>query len=117
MTVQNWIHVWYKVTPCLQNKLDFCTWWKVELQKNYCEEALSYDKRSVGVFKKDESLVSQIPIELPRLDDYFIKKNKENLILALVEEPRKREVRLVVPAKFTDVTKELTVVTTLLKEI
>ena len=72
MIVQNWIHVWYEVTPCLQNKLDFGAWWKAELQKNYREEALSYDKRSVRVFKKDETLVSHIPIELHQLIDYFL---------------------------------------------
>ena len=38
-----------------------------------------------------------------------MKKNKENFFSALVVGPRRHEVRFVVPAKFTAVTRKLTV--------
>ena len=43
-------------TPVLNEKLNY--------KKNNQEEALSYNKHSVGVFKKDGTLVGLIPIEL-----------------------------------------------------
>ena len=42
-------------------------------KKNSREETLSYDEHSVGVFKKDGTLVGHAPIELSRLTDYFMK--------------------------------------------
>ena len=47
--------------------------------------------------------------------DYFLKDTQENFVSAVVVRHRKREVGLLVPAKFTAVTKELTVVTVLSK--
>ena len=64
---------------------------------------------SVRVFKKDGILIGHIPVELSQLIDYFMKKNKEKFVSALVVRPRKHKVRLLVPAKFTAVTKKLTV--------
>ena len=46
-----------------------------------------------------------------------MKENKENFVSALVAWPRKYEVRLVVPAKFIAVTKELRVAIILSAEI
>ena len=42
---------------------------KTNNNNNNREEALSYDKHSVGVFKKDGTLVGYIPVELSRLID------------------------------------------------
>ena len=54
-------HHVYKTTwtPVLNEKLD--------CKKDNREVALSQDKHSVGVFKKDGTLVGHIPIELSRL--------------------------------------------------
>ena len=86
-------------------------------KKDNCEKALSYDKHSAGVFKKDGTLLDHIPIELSRLIYYFMKENKENFISALLVGPRKLEVGVVIPAKFTAFTKELRFAITLSAEI
>ena len=46
-----------------------------------------------------------------------MKKNKENFVAALVVGPRKRDVGLVAPTKFTAVTKGLRIATILSAEI
>ena len=69
-------------TPVLNEKLD--------CKKDNREGALSHDKHSVGVFKKDDALVGHIPIELSRLIDHFMKSTEENFVSALVVGPRKR---------------------------
>ena len=77
----------------------------------------SYDEYSIGVFKKDEP---STVIYLLNLTDWLIilwKRIKEKFVSALVVWPRKREVRLVVPAKFTAVTKELRVAIILSAEV
>ena len=43
------------------------------------EEALSHDKHTVGVFKKDGTLVGHVPIEMSRIIDYFMQKNEKKL--------------------------------------
>ena len=86
-------------------------------KKDNREEALSYDEHSVGVFKKHGTLVGHIPIELYQLIDYFMKECKGNFVSASVVGPGKREVALVVPTKFTAVTKKLRFATILSAEI
>ena len=54
-------------TPVLNEKLNCKK--KTNNNNNNREEALSYDKHSVGVFKKDGTLVGYIPVELSRLID------------------------------------------------
>ena len=44
-----------------------------KIKKDGQEEALRYDENSVGVFKKDETLVGHIPTALSNLIDYFLK--------------------------------------------
>ena len=75
-------------------------------EKDDREEAAEYDSHAVGVFKTDETLVGHIPIELSRLIDYFLKSSTENNVSAMVTGKRKRELGLVVPAKYTAFTKE-----------
>ena len=67
-------HHFYKTnwTPVLNEKLNCKT--------DNRDEALSYDKHSVGVFKKNETLVGHIRFELSRLTDYYMKKNKEKYV-------------------------------------
>ena len=88
------------------------TWFSVDNEKldwkNYDrEEVLSYDKHAMGVFRKNATLAGYIPIELSNLIDYFLTDAKENFASTAVVLPRKHEVGLVVPAKFTAVTKKL----------
>ena len=69
------------------------------------------------VFKEDRTLVGYTPIELSNQIDYFLNNSEENFMSAVAVVPKKREVRLVVPVKFTAVTKQLRFATVLLKEI
>ena len=115
--------MWHKWTKLCHDHVYKTNWTAVLNEKLKCkkdsrEEALSYNKHSVRDFKKDGTLVDNLPIELFRLIDNFMKKkNKENFVSALVLGPRKREVGLGVPATFTAVTKELTVAAILFAEI
>ena len=86
---------------------------KLNCEKDNHEEAVSYDRHSVGVFKNGGTLVDHIPIDLSQLIDYSMKDNKKNFISALVVGLRKRKVEVVVSVKFTALTKELRVVTIL----
>ena len=52
-------------------------------------------------------LMGHVPIELSHLLSYFLQANAENQLVAQVTGKRKREVGLVVPAKFTALTPEL----------
>ena len=90
-------HHVYKTTwtPVLNEKLD--------CKKDNREEALSHDKHSIGVYRKDGTLVGHMPIELSRLMDYFMKNKEENFVSATVAGPRKREVGLVVKRIFQPV--------------
>ena len=58
----------------------------------------------LGLYREDESgakhLVGHVPIELSCLLTNFLNSNPENKILATVIGKRKREIGLVVPAKF-----------------
>ena len=42
---------------------------KLDWKKDDREEALSYDKHAVGIFRKNATLVGYIPIELSNLID------------------------------------------------
>ena len=88
------------------------TWFLVNNEKFDCKkddraEALSYDNHALGRFLKNGTLVSHIPIELSNLIYFFLKSAAGNFASAVAVVPRKREVGLVVPAKFTAATKEL----------
>ena len=80
-------------TPVLKEKL--------ECKKDNREEALSHDKHLVGVFKRDGTLVGHVPIEISRIMDYVMQNNEKNFVSATVVGSRKREIGLVVPAKFS----------------
>ena len=96
-------------TPTTNEQL-FC-------EKDDREEAAEYDSHAVGVFKTDETLVGHIPIELSRLIDYFLKSSTENNVSAMVTGKRKRELGLVVPAKYTAFTKDKRLATVLQDEL
>ena len=71
------------------------------------KEALDYDKYAVGIFKQHEedisklSLVGHVLVELSKLLNHFLKADRGNCIYVEVIGKRKREVGLVVPAKFS----------------
>ena len=104
-------HHVYKTSwaPVLNEKLD--------CKKDYREDALDHDKHSIGVYRKDGTFVDHVPIELSRLIEYFVKSKDGNFVAAVVAGPRKREVRLVVPANFSAFTDDLRVATVLSAEI
>ena len=74
-------------------------------------EAMEYDKNAIGVYRtpserEQKMLVSHVPIALSRLMNKFLKANDSNKLVVKVSGKRKREVGLVVPAKFNALTKE-----------
>ena len=71
------------------------------------EEAMEYDKNAIGVFKSDdpETLVGHLPIEISCLLTYFLEASLENKLNVTVIGKRRREVGLVVPAKYAALTK------------
>ena len=75
------------------------------MYKNTYTSAIEYDKYAIGIFKKQEKLVGHIPIELSQLIYHFLNESNENFIEASVSGKRKREIGLVVPAKYVAFTK------------
>ena len=72
---------------------------------------MEYDKNAIGVYRtpsesEQKMLVAHVPIELSSLVNNFLKANDSNKLVAKVSGKRKREVGLVVPAKFKALTKE-----------
>jgi len=68
------------------------------------DEAKEYDPFSIGIFKlKDDGeskLVGHAPIELSSLLTHFLNADSGNFIKVTVIGKRKREIGLVIPAKF-----------------
>ena len=104
------------------------TWTPIFDQVLECEqdtraEAREYDANAIGVYqevKQPESikkLVGHVPIELSSLLKNFLQASKEKRLIAQATGKRKREVGLVVPAKFTAFTKELRIARILQKEL
>ena len=73
---------------------------------------MEYDKHAIGVYKRvdkrDEKpkLVGHVPIECSALLDYFLNADNSNKMVIAVTGKRKREIGLVVPGKFTCLTKK-----------
>ena len=60
---------------------------------------------------------SHVPIELSRLLNNFLRANIENNLFVKVTGKRKREIGLVVPARFSAVTTELRIAEVLEREL
>ena len=58
-----------------------------------------------------------VPIELSRLLNNFLRANTENNLFAKVTDKRKREIELLVPARFSAVTTELHIAEVLEREL
>ena len=73
------------------------------------EEAREYDKYAIGIYKKNmdcsEELVGHAPVELSSLLYHFLQASSDNCINVRVIGKRKREIGLVVPAKYDALTK------------
>jgi len=109
-------HTW---TPVLDEVL--------ECEEDTRAEAKEYDSNSIGVYhkmkqptnetKKEKKLVGHVPVELSSLLTKFLAANVENRLIAQANGKRKREVGLVVPAKFTAFTKEQRIPRILAREL
>lgn len=89
-------------------------------------EALEYDKFAVGIYKikekekdmeEQKELVGHVPVELSSLIYHFLNASSENRMTVEVTGKRKREVGLVVPAKFNALTKDKKTAKVLDKEL
>ena len=78
----------------------------LSIKKDNRQEALSYDIHALGVHKAEGTLAGHLPIELSRVLDYFLQQHEDNFIDAQVICKRKREVGLVVPARYTAHTRD-----------
>ena len=88
----------------------------LECNKDTRAKAKEHDENAIGVYRvtkqldlqtKTKTLVGHFPIELSRLMKYFLEANTENKLVAQVSGKRKREMGLVVPAKFSTFTIDL----------
>ena len=73
--------------------------------KDNREEAMQYESNAIAVFKsvcheESEQLIGHIPIEISQLINYFLEAATTNTMTAVVTGKRKREIGLVVPAKY-----------------
>ena len=64
-------------------------------------EAIEYDKNAIGVSESrdDKTLVGHLQAGISCLLKYFLKAAPENKLGVIIAGKRKREVKLVVPAK------------------
>ena len=89
---------------------------KLECNKDTRAKAKEHDKNAISVYRitkqldvanQKKILVGHVPIELSRLMKNFLKANTENKLVAQITGKRKREIGLVVPAKFLAFTTDL----------
>lgn len=77
---------------------------KLSAKPDSREEAREYDKFAIGIYKEIEDgeneLVGHVPLELSSLLYHFLNADTFNFIKVTVIGKRKREIGLVVPAKF-----------------
>ena len=86
------------------------------------DEAGEHDENAIGVYLWGEEgseagLVGHLPIEISKLTKQFINADKSNLVIATVIGKRKREVGLVIPAKYTAMTTKKEIVTVFNNEL
>ena len=66
------------------------------------EEAKAYDKYAIAIYKDSDftELVGHSPIEISNIIYYFLRADERNRVNVQVTGKRKREVGLVVPARY-----------------
>ena len=87
------------------------------MQQRYARaEAKENDENAIGVYpvtkqlnaaNEIKTLVGHVPIELLRLMKFFLEANTENKLVTQVTGKGKREIGLVIPAKFSAFTTDL----------
>ena len=105
-------HIYKDVwVPCIGQKLKSKT--------DTREEATECEKSTIGVFKSDdpETLVGHLQIEISCLLTYSQEASPENKLIAMVIGKIKREVGLVVPAKYVALAKSKTFANVLLGKL
>ena len=86
--------------------------------RDTCIEAKEHEEIPIGVYKppgpkgvkqpnSKKTLAGHVPIELSRILNNFLRAKTENSLFVKVTAKRKREIGLVVPARFSAVTTEL----------
>ena len=81
---------------------------------------MEYDKFAVGIYNENEEekeLIGHVPVELSSLIYHFLNASSENKLTVEVTGKRKREVGLVVPAKFNALTKDKKIAKVLDREL
>ena len=78
---------------------------ELRVQHDERGEALEYDKHSMGIYKNidtedSKELIGHAPIEISSLLHHFLNADATNVIKVTITGKRKREVGLVVPAKY-----------------
>ena len=77
--------------------------------KDVRTEGIEHDKFCIGVYQRisqeERKLVGHVPIEISRLLYQFLEADEQNRLIAVPSGKRKREIGLVVPAKYTVITK------------
>ena len=77
---------------------------QLKSMKDDREEAKDHDGNVIGVYKinaeTDDLLVGHIPCEISKLIHCFLRIDKFNFVVATVTGKRKREMGLVIPARF-----------------
>ena len=70
---------------------------------------MEHDENEIGVYLwgkegRDTGLVGHLPIEISKLMKHFLDADKNNLLMTTVVGKKKREVGLVIPAKYSAIT-------------
>ena len=88
-------------------------WTPFEGEKLFCKpdsriDARKVDENAMGVYKDQSTLVGHLPAELSLLMRQFFGASSENSITVQVLGKKKKEVGLVIPGKYTAITKDKT---------
>ena len=83
---------------------------------------MEHDENAIGVYLwgkegRESGLVAYLPIEISKLMKQFLDADKNNPVMATVVGKRKREVGLVIPAKYSAMTANQEIITVLNNEL
>ena len=83
---------------------------------------VEHDENAIGVYLwgkegRESGLVGYLPIEISKLMKQFLDADKNNPVMATVVGKRKREVGLVIPAKYSAMTANQEIITVLNNEL
>ena len=83
---------------------------------------MEHDENAIGVHLwgkegRESGLVGHLPIDISKLMKQFLDADKNNPVMATVVGKRKREVGLVIPAKYSTMTANQEIITVLNNEL